>query len=165
MIKLLTRSKKKATVYYASVALWALLILTWYHYNYNYNTDNIINHSIYDMYDDHYNQSPKLNQRPSNLKLPGSSNGEKNPSLGNTASDVDTLTEEELDELEFPDFKNTTIYQSLLDDYNISKQIDFHSTVYDSIFQHHSVDSVLGNLNFKQRCDLYFKHIFLNNPN
>ncbi|KAG5417740.1 MNN13 [Candida metapsilosis] len=117
------------------------------------------------MYDDHYNQSPKLNQRPSNLKLPGSSNGEKNPSLGNTASDVDTLTEEELDELEFPDFKNTTIYQSLLDDYNISKQIDFHSTVYDSIFQHHSVDSVLGNLNFKQRCDLYFKHIFLNNPN
>lgn len=160
MIKILTRSRKKITVYYASVALWALLILTWYHYN--YKSENIVNHSIYDIYDEHYNQSPKLNHRPSTLKLFGTSNNVNNPSLPNTATESDSLVE---DDDGFPDFKNTTIYQSLLDDYNISKEIDFHSTVYDSIFQQHSLDSVLGNLNFKQRCDLYFKHIFLNNPN
>lgn len=167
MIKILTRSKKRITVYYASVALWALLILTWYHYN--YKPENIVNHSIYDIYDDHYGQTPKLNQRPSNPKLSGTSNNKmnnNNPSLPNTATESDPQGEDgEEDDYEFPDFKNTTIYQTLLDDYNISKEIDFHSTVYDSIFEQHSLDSVLGNLNFKQRCDLYFKHIFLNNPN
>ncbi|CAL1197877.1 unnamed protein product [Candida parapsilosis] len=167
MIKISTRSKKRITVYYASVALWALLILTWYHYN--YKPENIVNHSIYDIYDDHYGQTPKLNQRPSNPKLSGTSNNKmnsNNPSLPNTATESDPQGEDgEEDDYEFPDFKNTTIYQTLLDDYNISKEIDFHSTVYDSIFEQHSLDSVLGNLNFKQRCDLYFKHIFLNNPN
>ncbi|KAI5949121.1 MNN13 [Candida theae] len=169
MIKLSSRSRKKVTIYYASVALWALLILTWYHYNYNYNykSETLLNHSIYDMYDDHYN-----NQQPSSPKLSGTSNTGKKfpPSLADTATETDSLAENgddavDGDDLLFPNFKNTTVYQNLLDDYNLSKQIDFHSTVYDSIFQHHSMDSVLGNLNFQQRCDLFFKHIFLNNPN
>ncbi|KAI5968988.1 MNN13 [Candida margitis] len=159
MIKISARSKRKAYVYYASVALWVIIILTWYHYN--YRSVDVTNDSFYDIYDDNYIEASRPNQKSSNSKLSGTSNN-NNPSSPNTATESDSLDEEDA---KFPDFKKTSTYQALLDDYKISKEIDFHSTVYDSIFQQHSVESVLGNLNFQQRCDLFFKHIFLNDPN
>ncbi|KAG7666324.1 uncharacterized protein J8A68_000139 [[Candida] subhashii] len=43
--------------------------------------------------------------------------------------------------------------------------IDFHSSVYEQIFNVHSINSVLTNLNFQQRCDLYFNNLYVENLN
>lgn len=42
---------------------------------------------------------------------------------------------------------------------------DSHSTVYDKIFADHDVNSVLANLDFRQRCDLYFLNLYASDPN
>lgn len=42
---------------------------------------------------------------------------------------------------------------------------DSHSTVYNKIFADHDVDSVLANLDFHERCDLYFLNLYADNPN
>ncbi|EGW31029.1 uncharacterized protein SPAPADRAFT_52212 [Spathaspora passalidarum NRRL Y-27907] len=48
---------------------------------------------------------------------------------------------------------------------NDDRGIDKHSLIYNDIFQDHGVDSVFGNLDFNQRCDLYFRNLFSHDHN
>lgn len=45
------------------------------------------------------------------------------------------------------------------------RSIDSHSTVYDNILSNHKLGTVLHSLSFKQRCDLYFKNLFIQDRN
>ncbi|KAK6204406.1 mannosyltransferase [Scheffersomyces amazonensis] len=45
------------------------------------------------------------------------------------------------------------------------QEYDTHSTIYDLIFKSHDPLSVYGNLDFDQRCQLYFYNLFINNHN
>ncbi|RLV90826.1 putative alpha-13-mannosyltransferase MNN1 [Spathaspora sp. JA1] len=42
---------------------------------------------------------------------------------------------------------------------------DLYSGIYDQIFTNHKVESVIGNLNFEQRCQLYFKNLYVKDHN
>ncbi|CAK7909575.1 putative alpha-1,3-mannosyltransferase Mnn1p [[Candida] anglica] len=68
-----------------------------------------------------------------------------------------------------------TVKENLLDDVSIQlyqsqnnikdvRNIDAHSSVYDTIFANHEVNSVLGELSFSERCDLYFTNLYAINP-
>lgn len=48
------------------------------------------------------------------------------------------------------------LQQDIVDD----RGIDSHSTIYSHFFAGNTVNNVLSNLNFQQRCDLYFKNLF-----
>lgn len=52
--------------------------------------------------------------------------------------------------------------QKYQEKHNISdgRKIEAHSSIYDIIFANHAVNSVLGTLNFEQRCDLYFTTLY-----
>ncbi|KAG7666156.1 uncharacterized protein J8A68_000302 [[Candida] subhashii] len=42
---------------------------------------------------------------------------------------------------------------------------DAHSQTYDSIFKNHEISSVVGNLDFNERCQLYFQNVFIDDHN
>ncbi|EGW31030.1 uncharacterized protein SPAPADRAFT_62923 [Spathaspora passalidarum NRRL Y-27907] len=44
-----------------------------------------------------------------------------------------------------------------------AKGSDMYGTIYDKIFKHHDLSSVIANLDFNERCNLYFKNLFLQN--
>ncbi|RLV91723.1 putative alpha-13-mannosyltransferase MNN1 [Spathaspora sp. JA1] len=48
---------------------------------------------------------------------------------------------------------------------NDIRGLDKHSVIYNNIFFDHDVDSVFGNLDFNQRCELYFRNLFSHNHN
>lgn len=45
------------------------------------------------------------------------------------------------------------------------RRIDGHSTIYDDILGKHNLEHVLKNLDFQQRCDLYFKNLYAKDRN
>ncbi|CAK9441458.1 uncharacterized protein LODBEIA_P53260 [Lodderomyces beijingensis] len=63
------------------------------------------------------------------------------------------------------DYKNSHIYKRLQKNYNAYKEVDRPSSVYHDIFKNHAIESVVRNLDFNQRCDLYFRNVFLKNHN
>lgn len=48
---------------------------------------------------------------------------------------------------------------------NDVRSIDSHSLIYDYMFETHDIESVLKDLSFKDRCDLYFKSLYLHDNN
>lgn len=45
------------------------------------------------------------------------------------------------------------------------RSIDSHSTVYDNILTNHNFANLIHDLSFKERCDLYFKNLFIQDRN
>lgn len=43
--------------------------------------------------------------------------------------------------------------------------VDSHSTNYNKMFKDHDVNSILSNLDFRERCDLYFLNLYASDPN
>lgn len=127
------KTKRKLVIYYSATALWLVSILYWY-YTYFKAIPEIDTspHSIYDIYDNHY----QLPSETSTVEAPAN-------------------------------FKQDPNYQMLVEEYNITEKPvdDYHSSVYEEIFKNHNLTTVLANLNFKQRCDLYFRNLFLKNNN
>lgn len=64
------------------------------------------------------------------------------------------------------DVRNGTI-QRVVDELGIkdSRRLDSHSIIYDDILQSHDLISILSDLSFNQRCDLYFKNLYLHDNN
>ncbi|WEJ96105.1 mannosyltransferase [Yamadazyma tenuis] len=46
-----------------------------------------------------------------------------------------------------------------------TRSIDSHSRVYDQILEKHALSDILANLDFTERCDLYFKNLFIRDRN
>ena len=43
---------------------------------------------------------------------------------------------------------------------------DSHAEIYNQIFENHpQIDTILGNLNFNQRCQLFFQNLFIKDNN
>ncbi|KAI3405436.2 MNN13 [Candida oxycetoniae] len=139
MGKLLRYTSKRSVIIYYTFALIGLVgILSWYQHNSQLLSDDIDLHSTYDIYDEYY----KL---PSLVQDATASHSDEEPEVGQ--------------------FKNTEIYSLLLDSYNLTKECDKHSSIYEEIFSNHGVSTVLGQLDFAKRCDLFFTNVFLKNHN
>ncbi|EGW31033.1 uncharacterized protein SPAPADRAFT_141907 [Spathaspora passalidarum NRRL Y-27907] len=69
--------------------------------------------------------------------------------------------------LELPSFKEDPIIKLLQADLQDSSNLEteLHSSVYDQIFKNHEISSVLSNLDFNQRCDLYFRNLYVADQN
>ncbi|KAG7660337.1 uncharacterized protein J8A68_006153, partial [[Candida] subhashii] len=64
------------------------------------------------------------------------------------------------------DYTTDPVYLKLSTEYNDLREIDeITSGVYEQIFNHHSISSVLGNLDFHERCQLFFKNLLINDTN
>lgn len=46
-----------------------------------------------------------------------------------------------------------------------ARSIDAHSTTYDLMLQNHGINTILKDLPFNKRCDLYFKNLFTTDMN
>lgn len=80
-------------------------------------------------------------------------------------TDEEILLQELLDTMEVERFnldKDNTLQVMLkhLDVHDVQKPRDLHSTVYDRIFQNHKLGSVLGDLSYDERCNLFFSNIY-----
>ena len=141
MIKILNRKNKRAIRLYVFALVWLTVVLYWYRDYYYFSSPLIAEgdeeslHSIYDVHDDHF-------------KLPTPveffNNGEPK------------------------DFKEDPTYKMLYHAYGIIEKQGMKerpASVYTQIFQNHDMVSVLGHLNFRQRCELFFKNLFLIDQN
>ncbi|CAK9441460.1 uncharacterized protein LODBEIA_P53280 [Lodderomyces beijingensis] len=64
------------------------------------------------------------------------------------------------------EFTNNSMYLRLKEAYNSSEEVGLrYSSIYDDIFQNHEFESVIGNLDFRQRCNLFFRNVFIKNHN
>ncbi|KAI5958746.1 MNN13 [Candida pseudojiufengensis] len=179
-------------------------MLYWYNNHYYNDQDHFglndfsHDHSIYNLYDDHYKPIENDQKLPPKETLSSSSStvstsdstgtidsnetGISEPS--SIPNDLDQqekeyrIKEEKLYQSEIKkwqqeqyqqnlsDFKfNNPFYEMLKTSQNLTKQKDQYSSIYDSILKDHSLISIIKNLNFNQRCDLFFKHIYLKNQN
>ncbi|CAK9436889.1 uncharacterized protein LODBEIA_P14110 [Lodderomyces beijingensis] len=156
MIEKLTANRSKQRIFvYSGVLIWLVIINIWLFYTYhsratvgNYDASNFDQPSIYDQYD------------PSNADAEDSQNAE-----GDEKSDSDAA------DLKPPKIK------SLKDDITVKllqkqqskakdvRGVDAHARIYDIIFQNHEIDSIFGNLDFEQRCDLFFQNLFMDDKN
>ncbi|EGW31032.1 uncharacterized protein SPAPADRAFT_52215 [Spathaspora passalidarum NRRL Y-27907] len=46
-----------------------------------------------------------------------------------------------------------------------TREVDLHASIYDQIFANHEMESVFANLDFDQRCQLYFNNLYVKNNN
>ncbi|KAK6889780.1 putative alpha-1,3-mannosyltransferase MNN1 [Candida tropicalis] len=121
--------------------LWILCLLFIITYNFSRINELYIdnpNYSIYNIYDNYkYSNQEVSNAKENSIK--------KNQEY----------------------FKNSTTFLSMVDYMfpNATAENDFNSDIYNKIFHHHDMDTILGTLSFKQRCDLYFKNVFIDNMN
>ncbi|KAI5956253.1 MNN13 [Candida jiufengensis] len=214
MIKLYNNNnkfqKRRITVY-TIFSIWIIGMLYWYSHNYYYNNhqiDDFEDHSIYNIYDDHYNPIAHSQELYSNSKSSTTTTIDSNPKSiidsEETVTETNSETTSETFELGPTDFEdptdysnykfkqaeskaykkvieeyekeqyqknlkdfryNNTFYESIKENSNLTKQFDPYSSIYDSIFKDHSMMSIMNDLNFNERCDLFFKHIFLKDQN
>ncbi|CAI5757373.1 unnamed protein product [Candida verbasci] len=135
------RSKQKVFLY-TGLVLWLIGINLYLFKTYNTSntksslTNSIINTSIYD-------QSKIDNQKEEEEKLKEENNNKNN----------------------YKDDITIKILQTQLQQKPDRRNLDFHASIYDQIFKNHEVDSIYLNLDFKDRCDLFFKNLFINNHN
>ncbi|RCK64846.1 putative alpha-1,3-mannosyltransferase MNN1 [Candida viswanathii] len=129
---------------YLGGSLWIFYILYFINSNFSNDKSAASNHSIYNVYDN-YNYEDYQNK-------PGSQKDDANNTEGIS---------------EAVHFTNHTTFLSLADHFlhNETKLEDHTSDIYENIFKSHDLDTILGTLNFKQRCDLYFKNVFIDNVN
>ncbi|KAK6455595.1 mannosyltransferase [Scheffersomyces xylosifermentans] len=145
-----TRSRQKFVVY-SFLILWVVGINLWiFNYYYaNRSTGGTKSPtSIYNVYDPSYveNEKPEVDQ----TKKPGKESDDPHQH--------ERPEESILDHLSIALFHK----QSGIKD---TRYKDAHSTVYDTIFKNHDVDSILAHLNFNERCELYFRNLFAIDPN
>ena len=83
------------------------------------------------------------------------------------SQDSSSDTNKTLSDLPEVHFTNHTTFLSMVENLlgGVTKQNDSVSDIYENIFKHHDIDTILGTLSFKQRCDLYFKNVFSDNVN
>lgn len=143
--KLIKNRQRLKWVLFTGASLWIFFILYFMNSNY-YNTEShILSYSIYNVYDNlHEETESPLKSALSSSLLEPSTNQQTS------------------------DFKNHLLYKSLISSLfqNITKQTkDLNSNIYDNIFSNHKLETVLGTLSFKERCDLYFKNVFAEDVN
>ncbi|KAG7664376.1 uncharacterized protein J8A68_002117, partial [[Candida] subhashii] len=64
------------------------------------------------------------------------------------------------------DYTADPAYLKLSTEYNDLREIDESSSgIYEQIFNHHSLSSVLGKLDLHDRCQLFFKNLLINDTN
>ncbi|KAI5958747.1 uncharacterized protein KGF55_005746 [Candida pseudojiufengensis] len=179
------RFQKKKIILITSISLWAIGLFYWYfkfiyipQQHQHHEMDEIMgDHSIYNLHDGFYKEIEH------NQKLPTSTtstlsvaNADQtvtpNPANQNHLDDEQQLKvaleeyENEQYRLNTEDFRYNNTFLNLLKNHlNLNKENDQFSTIYDLILKDHSLISILKNLNFNQRCDLFFKHIYLQNQN
>lgn len=64
------------------------------------------------------------------------------------------------------DLRNNELVRSVLKKLNIKdeRKLDGHSIIYDKLLQNHDLSTIL-NLDFNERCDLFFKNLYLHDTN
>ncbi|CAX41624.1 alpha-1,3-mannosyltransferase, putative [Candida dubliniensis CD36] len=147
MIRKLIRNRQRSKwVLFTGASIWIFFILYFINSNY-YNTEShLSSYSIYNIYDNLHEE----NESPSKSIL--------SPLVDNSANDQQHIS----------NFKNHTLYESLIKStfQNTTKRTkDLNSNIYDDIFTNHKLETVLGTLSFKERCDLYFKNVFAQDVN
>ena len=143
--KLIKNRQRLKWVLFTGASIWIFFILYFMNSNY-YNTEShILSYSIYNVYDNlHEETESPLKSALSSSLLEPSTNQQTS------------------------DFKNHLLYKSLIGSLfqNTTKQTkDLNSNIYDNIFSNHKLETVLGTLSFKERCDLYFKNVFAEDVN
>lgn len=147
MIRKLIRNRQRLKwVLFTGASIWIFFILYFINSNY-YNTEShLLSYSIYNIYDNLHEE----NESPLKSIL--------SPLVDNSANDQQHIS----------NFKNHTLYESLIKStfQNTTKRTkDLNSNIYDDIFTNHKLETVLGTLSFKERCDLYFKNVFAQDVN
>lgn len=139
------RSRQK-TIIYAACILWLIGINIWLLKSYwSNNHDELtgdLSHSIYNELDSEYYSKQ-------------------------TEDDNDKVLEESL-ELGRPYTDDLTIkilQKQIQKEKKDVRSIEGVASVYDSIFKNHEIDSIFGNLDFNQRCTLFFKNLFIKDNN
>lgn len=139
------RSRQK-TIIYAACILWLIGINIWLLKSYwSNNPDELtgdLSHSIYNELDSEYYSKQ-------------------------TEDDNDKVLEESL-ELGRPYTDDLTIkilQKQIQKEKKDVRSIEGVASVYDSIFKNHEIDSIFGNLDFNQRCTLFFKNLFIKDNN
>lgn len=141
MIEKLTKNRSnQRTFVYTGVVIWLLVINIWLFYTYHSRNSDLrylSKSSIYDQYDPANVQPPQLPQLL-----------DKHPSAKTFKDDITVklLQKQQLKEKDI-------------------RKIDAHATIYNKIFANHEIDSIFGNLNFQQRCDLFFQNLFIDDKN
>lgn len=125
----------RKTLIYTGLFIWIIFINIWI-YNYKYSSFRVDNTSIYD---------EEYQSNPDNEKVSLVSE--------NHIKQVDVMHDKDIKSI----IKSLTILDQ--------RTIDSHSSIYDDILANHNLKDILTNLNFKQRCDLYFKNLFLDDNN
>ncbi|KAI5954492.1 hypothetical protein KGF54_002267 [Candida jiufengensis] len=143
-----TRSKQRFFLYFG-IVIWLLIINIWLFYTYhsrnksNFNnlTNSLEQSSIYNQYDE-----SNLLEEQQKLK-------------------PEELEEEESRSKTFKEDLTIKLLQKQQSKLKDVRGIDAHASVYNKIFKNHNIDSVFANLNFQQRCDLFFQNLFIEDKN
>lgn len=131
------------TLIYSLLLAWVVFINIWI-YNYKYGS-KVSNVSIYD---EEFLSNPIADQKFDN------------PDAQKAAA----VSDEPVKQV---DVLNHKTVKELMAALNIkdSRRIDSHSAIYDNILANHDLKDIVLNLNFQQRCDLYFKNLYLDDNN
>ncbi|KAI3402996.2 hypothetical protein KGF56_004249 [Candida oxycetoniae] len=152
--KLSVKRSQQKFFLYSGVVLWLVAINVWLFCTYHsrsrssYGNDTASDHlSIYDEFGLDY----KLGSKSQSGSGSGSGSGSESDPNSENKSFKDDIT-----------IKILQKHQSKEKDI---RGVDAHASIYDKIFANHDIDSIFGNLNFEQRCDLFFQNLFMHDNN
>ncbi|EDK45333.1 conserved hypothetical protein [Lodderomyces elongisporus NRRL YB-4239] len=167
MIEKITTNRSQQRVFlYSGICLWLLAINIWLYYSYHsknstFITPNLDQSSIYDQYDPSNIYTPNSgeedltpdNKKENNDKKISNNNNKKKPAQTKTKTKP------------FKDDITIKVLQKHISSEKDQRGIDAHALIYNTIFANHEIDSIFGNLDFQQRCDLFFQNLFLDDKN
>ncbi|KAK6463779.1 mannosyltransferase [Scheffersomyces coipomensis] len=139
------RPKQKFVVY-SAVIVWLVVINVWI-YRYYMNQDSEMYKTIISNEDSFY----PIHHKPESTDKDNKDNKDNQKSS--------TPNKKLHENISFQ------IYLKQMGVSDIRDITPIHSTIYDQIFENHDVNSVLGNLDFNQRCQLYFNNLYYTDHN
>ncbi|KAG2733747.1 hypothetical protein G9P44_003272 [Scheffersomyces stipitis] len=140
------RSKQKVIVY-AGLVLWLICVNLWIFNYYHHSTRTPLKDDSSSIYDEY------------------------NPDFINPDDDKSNKPDEKTNDKSSDPHYHAKPQPGLIDQISIqllhkqtgvkdTRKKDSHSTVYDVMFNNHEVESVLANLDFQDRCELYFTTLY-----
>lgn len=137
------RQRQRLLIYLCIVSFLVAINVWLYQNNSSFRKSSTLQHSIYDQYSDEviYHQT--------------STSSDQNDQANQQTYQLNSITDDSFFQL----------LTKLLNTKDIRNIKDAYSKVYNSIFNTHNIESVIGNLDFDQRCQLYFQNLFIEDNN